>query len=193
MKDDFAAPKAPDAERLGDRDQRRLRDPGKQRAPLERLKRKLRIGRLAPPSTACPEPSVSGIVRPESATGNVGGAPPGVAPLSERCRLRDTMPVTWPLDVPHTDGRTWRANRRLDHAASGEQEMAMAEKKKRLGKQPERVDEPQPLDKDPAGDAEGHSFITDPELARVMARDRERDLQRNWRTEARRPFLRRGR
>ena len=69
----------------------------------------------------------------------------------------------------------------------------MAEKKMRLGKQPERADEPQPLDKDPAGDAEGHSFITDPELARVMARDRERDLQRNWRAEARRPFLRRGR
>ena len=48
-------------------------------------------------------------------------------------------------------------------------------------------------EKAPEGDTEGHSLIMDPELSRTLARDREKDIQRNLRSESRRPFFRRGR
>ncbi len=45
----------------------------------------------------------------------------------------------------------------------------------------------------PEDDTEGHSFILDPETNRTLARQREKDIQRNLRSESRRPFFRRGR
>jgi len=45
----------------------------------------------------------------------------------------------------------------------------------------------------PGDDTEGHSFILDPELNRTLARQREKDIQRDLRSESRRPFFRRGR
>ena len=45
----------------------------------------------------------------------------------------------------------------------------------------------------PGDDTEGHSFIPDTELNRALARQREKDIQRNLRSESRRPFFRRGR
>jgi hypothetical protein len=43
------------------------------------------------------------------------------------------------------------------------------------------------------GDVEGHSFMIDSETNRVLARQREKDIQRNLKSETRRPFFRRGR
>ena len=48
-------------------------------------------------------------------------------------------------------------------------------------------------DEAPDADVEGHSFIPDPETNRALAREREKDIQRNLRSESRRPFFRRGR
>jgi hypothetical protein len=45
----------------------------------------------------------------------------------------------------------------------------------------------------PEADAEGHSFIIDTETNRALAREREKEIQRNLKTESRRPFWRRGR
>ena len=45
----------------------------------------------------------------------------------------------------------------------------------------------------PEDDTEGHSFILDPEMNRTIARGREKEIQRNLRTESKRPFFRRGR
>jgi len=42
-------------------------------------------------------------------------------------------------------------------------------------------------------DTEGHSFILDTEMNRALARQREKDIQRNLRSESKRPFFRRGR
>jgi hypothetical protein len=42
-------------------------------------------------------------------------------------------------------------------------------------------------------DTEGHSFIVDTEMNRALARQREKDIQRNLRNESKRPFFRRGR
>jgi hypothetical protein len=42
-------------------------------------------------------------------------------------------------------------------------------------------------------DVEGHSFIVDTEMNRALARQREKDIQRNLRSESKRPFFRRGR
>jgi hypothetical protein len=42
-------------------------------------------------------------------------------------------------------------------------------------------------------DVEGHSFILDTEMNRALARQREKDIQRNLRNETKRPFFRRGR
>ena len=46
---------------------------------------------------------------------------------------------------------------------------------------------------EPEGDTEGHSFIMDTETNRALAREREKEIQRNLKTESRRPFWRRGR
>lgn len=46
---------------------------------------------------------------------------------------------------------------------------------------------------EPADDTEGHSFIMDTETNRTIAREREKEIQRNLKTESRRPFWRRGR
>jgi len=54
-------------------------------------------------------------------------------------------------------------------------------------------DESLEQEKKPEDDTEGHSFILDPELNRTLARDREKEIQRNLRSESRRPFFRRGR
>jgi hypothetical protein len=43
------------------------------------------------------------------------------------------------------------------------------------------------------GDTEGHSFMIDTETNRALARQREKDIQRNLKSESRRPFFRRGR
>jgi hypothetical protein len=48
-------------------------------------------------------------------------------------------------------------------------------------------------DLDGGDDTEGHSFIVDSETNRALARQREKDIQRNLRSESRRPFFRRGR
>lgn len=48
-------------------------------------------------------------------------------------------------------------------------------------------------DLDGDGDTEGHSFVVDSETNRELARQREKDIQRNLRSESRRPFFRRGR
>lgn len=45
----------------------------------------------------------------------------------------------------------------------------------------------------PESDVEGHSFMPDPATNRILAREREKEIQRNLRTESRRPFFRRGR
>ena len=42
-------------------------------------------------------------------------------------------------------------------------------------------------------DTEGHSFMVDTETNRALARQREKDIQRNLKSESRRPFFRRGR
>jgi len=42
-------------------------------------------------------------------------------------------------------------------------------------------------------DVEGHSFIMDSEMSRTLARQREKDIQRNLKSESKRPFFRRGR
>ena len=42
-------------------------------------------------------------------------------------------------------------------------------------------------------DVEGHQFMVDTETNRVLARQREKDIQRNLKSESRRPFFRRGR
>jgi len=42
-------------------------------------------------------------------------------------------------------------------------------------------------------DVEGHQFMIDTETNRVLARQREKDIQRNLKSETRRPFFRRGR
>lgn len=60
------------------------------------------------------------------------------------------------------------------------------------------IDEPTPgpdqnAEHEPESDTEGHSFILDPETSRTMAREREKEIQRNLRQESRRPFFRRGR
>ena len=46
---------------------------------------------------------------------------------------------------------------------------------------------------EPADDTEGHTFIMDSEMSRALARQREKDIQRNLKSESRRPFFRRGR
>ena len=47
--------------------------------------------------------------------------------------------------------------------------------------------------KNDEADVEGHSFIMDTEMNRALARQREKDIQRNLRNESKRPFFRRGR
>jgi hypothetical protein len=42
-------------------------------------------------------------------------------------------------------------------------------------------------------DVEGHSFVMDSEMSRTLSRQREKDIQRNLRSESKRPFFRRGR
>ena len=46
---------------------------------------------------------------------------------------------------------------------------------------------------DSEADTEGHSFMIDTETNRALARQREKDIQRNLKSESRRPFFRRGR
>lgn len=68
----------------------------------------------------------------------------------------------------------------------------MDDKKKRRAVKPGGA-EGQDQAKEPQADTEGHYMIPDPELNRTLARDREREIQRNLRSESRRPFFRRGR
>ena len=57
----------------------------------------------------------------------------------------------------------------------------------------EALNEDVKKDAAPDEDVEGHSFIVDTETNRALAREREKDIQRNLRSESRRPFFRRGR
>jgi hypothetical protein len=65
-----------------------------------------------------------------------------------------------------------------------------------MSKKPRASDEPRPdqaADEPQEGDTEGHSFILDPDTSRTIAREREKEIQRNLRDASRRPFFRRGR
>ena len=50
-----------------------------------------------------------------------------------------------------------------------------------------------PVDPMTEDDTQGNQFILDVETNRAIARGREREIERNLRTESKRPFLRRGR
>jgi hypothetical protein len=50
-----------------------------------------------------------------------------------------------------------------------------------------------PADPMTEDDTQGNQFILDTEMNRAIARGREQEIQRNLRTESKRPFFRRGR
>jgi hypothetical protein len=50
-----------------------------------------------------------------------------------------------------------------------------------------------PIDPMTEDDTQGNQFILDVEANRAIARGREKEIQRNLRTESKRPFFRRGR
>lgn len=50
-----------------------------------------------------------------------------------------------------------------------------------------------PVDPMTEDDTQGNQFILDVEANRAIARGREKEIQRNLRTESKRPFFRRGR
>jgi hypothetical protein len=74
-----------------------------------------------------------------------------------------------------------------------EKEPAMPRRWKEEGPAKEALNQDVKKDQAPDEDVEGHSFIVDTETNRALAREREKDIQRNLRSESRRPFFRRGR